>query len=184
MVAPGYCCLIVFSVLGCSFEVFFCSLHSESKCGADLVIVVGAQYVRFVFCSLLVFRVQMLLFPLGGMKRQRILLLGCHLSWVAAAFLGRRLAHWRRRMSFPLLSITRWWSRFIHRLRCVSVVVRAPLLAASTTMFGASCSGWRWTGVLAPVAAGRICCFGVASVIPKLLRVLSVKWGCTGFVLI
>jgi hypothetical protein len=31
--------------------------------------------------------------------------------------------------------------------------------------------------VLAPAAAGRICCFGVASVIPKLLKVLSVKWG-------
>jgi hypothetical protein len=67
MVAPGTC-LVVFSVLGGGFEVFFYSLRSESKCGADLVIIVGAQYVRFVFYSFLVFRVLMLLFPLGGMK--------------------------------------------------------------------------------------------------------------------
>jgi hypothetical protein len=39
-----------------------------NPCGADLVIIVGAQYVRFVFYSFLVFRVLMLLFPLGGMK--------------------------------------------------------------------------------------------------------------------
>jgi hypothetical protein len=145
MVTPGYCCLIAFSVLGGGFEVFFCSLHNESKCGAGLVIVVGAQYVRFVFCSLLVFRVQMLLFPLGGMK-----LRVAGVAGDGGFFFWDATSRGRQWMPFPLLSITRWWPRFVHRLQCVSVVVRVPLLAASTTMFGASCSGWRWTGVLAP----------------------------------
>jgi hypothetical protein len=53
-------------------------------------------------------------------------------------------------------------------------------LAATSTMFGTSCSGWRWTGIgRAPAASGSFYCFGVAYVIPKLLRVLYVKRGCT-----
>jgi hypothetical protein len=101
MVAPGYCHLIFVSGLGVGFstllggdlEVFFCFLLGESKCGAGLVVVVGARFVRLVYSSLLAIGVdkiqvggiagdggscllrapigvEMLLFPFGGLKLQ------------------------------------------------------------------------------------------------------------------
>jgi hypothetical protein len=100
----GYCHLVFVSglsvgfstLLGGDLEVFFCFLLGESKCGAGLVVVVGARFVRLVFSSLLAIGVdkirvggvagdggscfllwapigvEMLLFPFGGLKLQVI----------------------------------------------------------------------------------------------------------------
>jgi hypothetical protein len=71
LVAPGYCCLVFvsgFGMLGGGLEVSFCLLHSESECGAGLVVVFGYHYVRLDSCPLLVLGVHILLLPFGGMK--------------------------------------------------------------------------------------------------------------------
>jgi hypothetical protein len=71
LVAPGYYCLIFassFDMLGGGLEVSFCLLHSESECGAGLIIIFGYHYVRLDFCPHLVLGVQILLLPFGGMK--------------------------------------------------------------------------------------------------------------------
>jgi hypothetical protein len=71
MVPPGSFCFVSFSGHGVGFstklggdtKMIFCFLHGESKDGAGLDNVLGAQYMWSVIFALLVIGVEMLLSP-------------------------------------------------------------------------------------------------------------------------
>jgi hypothetical protein len=202
MVAPGYCHLIFVSGLGVGFstllggdlEVFFCFLLGESKCGAGLVVVVGARFVRLVYSSLLAIGVdkiqvggvagdggscllrapigvEMLLFPFGGLKLQVVDSAGDGGCFFWAGSFGSEGA--RSRLFLLLRAPTLKLLMFFQGFRCVlSVASRRWLLQLNKVWASSFKLGEELvfhTGVLIVDGEQRRVWMGVVFVVSSLL---------------